>query len=149
MKDKQPNHHCTCICINSVGIMIEGQSGSGKTSLALGMLDAARLRKIDFAMVCDDQALIDIHENNELWVSSPISIAGKVELHGTGIAQIEYLKHCKIHLVCELIEQSDITRYPNSSRCTRFGIALDYIQAPKQHEAQSIRILLQKLSLPL
>ncbi|MCP4184998.1 MAG: hypothetical protein GY761_17080 [Hyphomicrobiales bacterium] len=143
------NHHCTCIKINSVGVMIEGKSGAGKTSLGLGMLNAARIRGIDFAMVCDDQALINIQGNNELWVKAPVSIAGKVELYGAGIAEVEHVDHCQIQLVCELINQTDIMRYPCPLNCIRFGIKLDYVQAPWQHEAQSIRILLQKLSLSL
>jgi HPr kinase/phosphorylase len=143
------NHHCTCVKINSVGVMIEGKSGAGKTSLGLGILNAARIRGADFAMVCDDQALIDIQKNNELWVKAPMSIAGKVELHGAGIAEVKTIAHCRIQLVCELINQADIIRHPGPLNCTRFGIRLDYIQAPWQHEAQSIRILLQKLSLSL
>jgi len=143
------NHHCTCVKINSVGVMIEGISGAGKTSLALGMLNAARIRGVDFAMVCDDQALIDIRKNNELWVKAPLPIAGKVELHGGGIAAIETITECRIQLLCELINQADIIRHPSPLNCTRFGVTLDYVQAPRQHEAQGIRILLQKLSLPL
>ena len=129
--------------------MIEGISGAGKTSLGLGMLNAARIRGVDFAMVCDDQALVDTQKNKELWVKAPPSIAGQVEIHGAGIAEVETVDQCQIHLVCELINQADIIRHPTPLSCTRFGISLDYIQAPRQHEAQSIRILLQKLSLSL
>jgi len=129
--------------------MIEGKSGAGKSSLGLGMLNAARIRGVDFAMICDDQALIDIQNNDELWVKAPTPITGKVEVYGAGIAEIETNAHCRIHLVCELIEQADIIRHPDPLNCTRFGVTLDYVQAPRQHEAQSIRILLQKLSLPL
>lgn len=149
MKNGSINHHCTCIKINSVGVMIEGESGAGKTSLGLGMLNAARFRAVEFAMVCDDQALIDIQRNNELWVKAPLPTAGKVELHGAGIAEIETIDHCQIQLICELINQADIIRHPGPLSCTRFGIRLDYVQVPWQHEAQSIRILLHKLSLSL
>ncbi len=142
------NHHCTCVEVNSIGVMIEGASGAGKTSLALGLLNAARIRQVSFNFVCDDQAIINT-TNGELWVSVPKSLAGKVELFGAGIADIRYVSQCRINLVCELVSQADIIRYPDDNQCQRFGIDLDCIQTPAQHEAQSIRILLQKLSIPL
>ncbi len=145
---ERKNHHCTCIEVNSVGVMIEGASGAGKTSLALGLLNATRIRHAGFNFVCDDQALMKT-VNGELWASAPKSLAGKVELFGVGIADIRYIAQCKIDLVCELVNQADIIRHPTDSQCQRFGVELDYIQTPEQHEAQGIRILLHKLSLPL
>lgn len=142
------NHHCTCVEVNSVGVMIEGMSGAGKTSLALGLLDAARMRNAEFAFVCDDQAIIN-NRNNELWASVPKSIAGKVELFGAGIADIKFITQCRIRLVCELVNQSEIVRHPVETQCNRLGVRLDYIQTPAQHEVQGIRILLRQLSLPL
>ncbi len=128
--------------------MIEGASGAGKTSLALGLLNAARIRQASFNFVCDDQALMNTI-NGKLWARVPESLAGKVELFGAGISDIKYVSQCKINLVCELVDQEDIIRHPGDNQCQRFGVDLDYIQTPAQHEAQGIRILLQKLSLPL
>lgn len=128
--------------------MIEGASGTGKTSLALGMLNAARIRNASFNFVCDDQALMKMI-NGELWASAPESLSGKVELFGAGIADISYIAQCRINLVCELVNQEDIMRYPENDQCQRFGASLDYVQTPVQHEALGIRILLNKLSLPL
>jgi serine kinase of HPr protein (carbohydrate metabolism regulator) len=142
------NHHCTCVEINSVGVMIEGESGTGKTSLALGLLNAARQRKADFKFICDDQAFLHTRDNR-LWACVPQTLAGKVELFGSGIVDITYARQCRIDLVCELIKQEEIERYPTVSKCARMGIALDYVQTPARHEAHGIRILLQKLSLPL
>ena len=142
------NHHCTCIEINSLGIMIEGKSGAGKTSLALGLLDAARTRNAEFKFICDDQAMLHTVDN-ELWATAPKPLAGKVELFGAGIANIEHSAQCRIGLVCNLVNQQEIERYPAATSCRRLGIDLDYVEAPKQHEAQGVRIILNKLSLPL
>jgi len=128
--------------------MIEGPSGSGKTSLALGLLEAARYRKVKSSFICDDQALLST-KNKLLWAAAPSSIAGKVELHGYGIADIEFVARCKIALVCELVEQEEIIRLPAACKCERMGVVLDHITTPARHEAQGIRIVLQKLSLPL
>lgn len=127
--------------------MIEGVSGSGKTSLALGLLEAARIRGADFSFICDDQALLET-KGEELWASAPKSIAGKVEIHGSGIGDIEFRECCKIDLVCQLIDPKKIERLPPPAKCERLGISLDCIQVPMRHEAQAVRILLHRLSLP-
>jgi len=142
------NHHCTCITINKTGIMIEGASGTGKTSLALGVMEAAQNRGVEAKLVCDDQAMITARDN-ALWARVPESIVGKVELHGFGIVDVTHIEQCRIDLVCKLVDQDKITRLPQRRECTLLGVGIEYIEAPAQHEAQSIRLLLQKLSLPL
>ena len=128
--------------------MIEGKSGTGKTSLALGLLDAARLRNIEASFVCDDQAML-CTKDGHLWATTPPALAGKVELYGAGITTIEFIPQCEIHLVCELVDQSQISRMPEPEKCQRLGIVLNLIYAPRQHETMATRIVLDKLSLPL
>lgn len=142
------NHHCTCILINATGIMIEGPSGSGKTTLALGLLEAARNRGAKCHFICDDQAMLQAIDN-VLIATVPETIAGKVEVYGFGIADIEFKANCKIDLVCSLIDDAQISRVPQKSQCQRLGLILDHVQVPMRHEAQAIRILLQHLALPL
>lgn len=128
--------------------MIEGLSGAGKTSLALGLIETARLRGLSCDFVCDDQALLSIlHE--KLWVKAPDEIAGKIELFGIGIAQIPHIETCKIDLVCKLIDQNQIERFPDPVTEDRLGISIAAINLPHQHEKQSIRIILQKLGYPI
>jgi len=40
--------------------MIEGQTGAGKSSLALGLLEFAARTGIACGLICDDQALIEV-----------------------------------------------------------------------------------------
>ena len=147
------NHHCTCVEINAMGIMIEGASGAGKTSLGLGLINAARIRGVSFEFICDDQAILFTRstdaEISQLWARVPDAIAGKVEIFGAGIAAIEYKKQTRINLVCELVKPEKIERYPLITRCQRLGIDLDYVQIPMRNETHAVRILLQKLALPL
>ncbi|MCF6320824.1 MAG: HPr kinase/phosphatase C-terminal domain-containing protein [Rhizobiaceae bacterium] len=142
------NHHCTCIKINSTGVLIEGVSGAGKTSLALGLLEAARSRGAEAKLVCDDQAILFV-KNEELWARVPETIAGKIELYGFGVVDADFIKQARIDLVCKLVVQEKIVRLPETSVHEIMGVRIDYIEAPTQHEALGIRLLLNKLSLPL
>ena len=48
------NHHCNVLLISDCGILIEGESGSGKTSLTLGLLEKACALGIPAKLVSDD-----------------------------------------------------------------------------------------------
>ncbi len=141
------NYHATCLIINSIGIMIEGPSGSGKTCLALGLMEAALTRNIDSAFVCDDQAMLNV-KNGTLWANTPPALAGKVELFGHGIIEIDFTSQCKISLVCRQTPQSEISRMPAPSTCNRMGVDLPLINTPERHEAQGVRLIFQALSIP-
>jgi serine kinase of HPr protein (carbohydrate metabolism regulator) len=70
-----------CVSIGGRGILIEGPPGSGKTSLALMLLDrGARL-------VGDDGVLLSIR-HGRLWASPPPNTAGKLEIRGVGIVDL-------------------------------------------------------------
>ncbi len=128
--------------------MIEGSSGAGKSSLALALCETARHRNLNFNFICDDQALLSVN-NQRLWATTPPSIAGKIEVHGAGIATIPYIETCPIDLVCQLVDQQKITRLPPPMQVERLNIAISSVNLPLQHEAQSVRIILHKLGYAL
>ena len=59
------NHHACALEIHGTGILIKGSSGSGKTSLMLGLLERAKLENLNAAMIADDQVLL-IHEKMKI-----------------------------------------------------------------------------------
>lgn len=128
--------------------MIEGPSGAGKSSLAMGLIEAARYHNIAHDFICDDQALLQV-KDNELWALAPQPIAGKIEIHGHGISNIDFVGKAKINLVCKMVNQEKITRHPDIVFCWHLGVKIASIQVPIQHEAQSVRILLARLGIPI
>ena len=76
-------YQASCVAISGRAVMIEGSPGSGKTSLALALIDrGARL-------VGDDGVLLEARGNEELWASPAPRITGKIEIRNVGIAEIE------------------------------------------------------------
>ena len=142
------NHHCTCVKINHTGIMIEGPSGSGKTSLALGLIEAAQRNHLEYALICDDQALLEVCDG-DLIAHCPPALAGKIELFGHGIAEMNHVQKHQISLVCNQTSQNEITRMPEPVTCTRSGIELPLIKTPIRHESMGVRIVFQALGLSL
>lgn len=135
------NHHCTCVTIGGAGVMIEGPAGAGKTSLALGLIEAARARGLDAALVADDQALIRA-QDGRLVARVPKPIAGKVELRGFGICEVDHREETIIRVVAEIAEPETIERMPEPRTCERAGVTVDLVRVPARHEALGVRIVL-------
>lgn len=95
--------HATAVAIDKHGIMIVGPSGSGKSDLAIRLIDrGARL-------ISDDQVLASRQENIVI-LNAPASIAGKIELHSVGIFDIPFVSDIRLVMIVHLTH--DAERFP-------------------------------------
>ncbi len=134
------NRHCTVVSINGFGILIEGQSGSGKTSLALGLLERAEARSLPATFVTDDQAFLE-SRSGKLIAKAPDEIAGKVEIRGFGILNMPHSDEAPIHLVVKLVPDDTIKRMPDRKTTSLCGMEIPSLDVPIMHEQQSVRII--------
>ena len=68
----------TCVAIGERGVLIEGEPGSGKSSLALALIDRGAV------LIGDDGVTLEVREER-LWASPPPSIAGLLEVRNVGL----------------------------------------------------------------
>ena len=109
--------HATSIAFDGYAALLRGPSGSGKSDLALRLIDAgARL-------VSDDQTRI-WRENEALMVRAPQPIAGLLEVRGIGIVRVEALPQARLALLVDLVAPQHVERMPEPRKETIFGIAL-------------------------
>lgn len=98
--------HATCVDVQGRGVLILGNSGIGKTGLALEMMmRGARL-------VSDDQ--VQLHSvQNALFARAPARLLGKIELRGFGIVDMaDIVEQTQIHFAIAL-QTGQAERFPD------------------------------------
>ena len=74
-------HQASCVSIAGRGVLIEGPPGSGKSSLALVLIDRGAV------LVGDDGVLLESREGR-LWALPPPNIDGLLEIRNVGLASL-------------------------------------------------------------
>jgi HPr kinase/phosphorylase len=112
--------HATAIAIEGAAILLRGPSGSGKSDLALRLIDGgARL-------IADDQALLR-RADNQVFVRAPAEIAGLIEVRGVGILHADLINEAPIALVVDLVPSTQIERIPDNRFEKVLGLAVPLI----------------------
>ncbi len=97
------------------GVLLRGPSGSGKSDLALRLIDAgARL-------VADDQTEL-CAENGALTLRAPARLAGRLEVRGLGLVAVPSLDQAPLVLVADLAPPADIDRLPLPQTVSLAGV---------------------------
>ena len=99
--------HASTVAMDGRAVLISGPSGSGKSDLTLRLLDRG------FTLVSDDQTIVR-REDDRLIASPPTNIAGKLEIYGIGIVEMDHVADVPVTLLVELT--SEIQRMPDDSR---------------------------------
>ena len=99
--------HASTVATGGRAVLLSGPSGSGKSDLALRLIDRG------FTLVSDDQTVV-MREGDRLIASAPPTIAGKLEVRGLGIVEMETVTDVPVALFVELT--SDIERLPDENR---------------------------------
>jgi len=106
--------YATCISIDGKGVLIRGASGSGKSDLALRLIDDGA------ELVSDDRVDLAI-DNGALLAAPPETIAGLFEVRGVGILRMVYRQKVPVHLVIDLQEKNSTERLPEPETVSLFG----------------------------
>jgi serine kinase of HPr protein (carbohydrate metabolism regulator) len=117
------NTHGTCIALScaghTAGVLLQGAPGTGKSSLALQLIDqtgfgAGSTDPIRGHLVSDDQVLLE-DVNGVLTASAPSAIEELLEVRGIGIINIKKAGF-PVHLdmVIAHADAADIERIPDS-----------------------------------
>ncbi len=92
--------HATSVAINGRVVLLRGPSGSGKSDLALRLIDRGA------ALVSDDYTLVK-RVDGRLIATAPDTIRGKMEVRGIGIVAMAALSDAPVALIADLFDPVD------------------------------------------
>ncbi len=84
-----------CVAIGGRGLLIEGASGSGKSSLALALIDRGA------TLIGDDGVVLSMR-GRELWAVPHPNTQGQLEVRNLGILRFPFLAEARICLKLRL-----------------------------------------------
>ncbi|MGE0650627.1 MAG: HPr kinase/phosphorylase [Alphaproteobacteria bacterium] len=115
--------HATCIALGEIGVLLRGPSGSGKSDLALRLIDSgARL-------VADDRVCL-ARRDGRVVASAPAPLRGLIEVRGLGIVRLgddRLADVVPVALVCDLVPGPEVERLPEPVQAEFFGLCLPRI----------------------
>ncbi len=115
------NIHATAINIKGQGVLFLGDSGSGKSDMALRMITQYGAK-----LISDDRVNITNIDNNII-ATAPENIKGLLEVRGVGIINAPTIDKSQINIAIQL-ETSFIDRMPEAANYEIEGIALPLIK---------------------
>ena len=132
--------HATCVSWSGRGVLLLGKSGSGKSDLALRLIDEGA------TLVADDQAVICAYRNQLLATAAP-NIGGLIEARGIGILQMTHAQDVPIALAIELVGRNQVERMPESAffDCLGLQVPLVSLHAFDTSTPAKIKFLMRSL----
>jgi serine kinase of HPr protein (carbohydrate metabolism regulator) len=128
------NLHASTVAIGGRAVMISGPSGSGKSDLALRLIDRG------FALVSDDRTIVS-KDGDALTTTSPETIRGKLEIRGIGIVAMPSVENVPLAMIVELT--SDLTRLPDDDRQRLIlGVSIPLISVDAQTASAAAKVVI-------
>jgi HPr kinase/phosphorylase len=112
---KTVNIHASCVVLGDAGesfgappdagVLIMGESGSGKSDLALRLIERGA------QLVADDRTEL-FAQNGVLMARAPAALAGLMEARGLGIVALPFAAQARITLAVTLVKPGEVQRVP-------------------------------------
>lgn len=101
--------HATAVAINGAGILLLGPSGSGKSDMALRLIDRGA------TLISDDGVLVEAGDPFPLLRTAP-NIAGMIEIRGVGIVKMPFADSIPLNLAVALADILERLPPPEQSK---------------------------------
>ena len=131
--------HSTSVVIDDNGVLILGDSGSGKSDLALRLIDNGA------TLISDDISICRKNSNN-IYLYCPPEIKGLLEVREIGIITVPFVEKIKLRLVVNL-KSNNNERFPkdNSFRILGIKIPLISIEGKNSSAVAKIKVKLNEI----
>ena len=124
--------HSTSVVIDDNGVLILGDSGSGKSDLALRLIDNGA------TLISDDISICRKNSNN-IYLYCPPEIKGLLEVRDIGVITVPFVEKIKLRLVVNL-KSNNNERFPKESSFRILGIKIPIINIEGKNSSAVAKI---------
>lgn len=130
----------TVVAIDDWGVLLRGKSGSGKSDLALRLIERGAI------LVADDQIQLTL-SGGLVHASAPAAIAGLLEVRGVGVVPLPVRARAPLALIINLVARGDVPRLPDARTEKILGLDLPMLDLyPFEASApQKVKLALSSL----
>ncbi len=109
--------HATCVAFGDIAILLRGPAGSGKSDLALRLIEAGAV------LVADDRVALTA-QDGRLVAAAPPALAGLLELRGIGLVGLPHVSGVPVALAVDLVSAQDVERLPDPGWDAYLGVRI-------------------------
>ena len=132
MPEPQASVHATAVLVGAKAVLIRGPSGSGKSRLALRLLQS-----LPFARLVGDDRVHLLAANGRLLVRPASELAGLLEVRGLGIRRLPFEPLAAVGLVLDLAAHTERVPEPSARESELAGISLARLGLPPDSDPLS------------
>ena len=123
--------HATAVAIDGRAVLLEGLSGTGKSDLALRLIDRGA------TLISDDYTLL-VRSGETLLARNPGAMAGRIEVRGIGIVALPHVADVPVGLVVRL--GIETMRMPDRRVRRIAGVAVREVAFDAFHASAAIKV---------
>jgi len=116
--------HASAVLVGARAVLIRGPSGSGKSRLALELIQAASNGPLRFARLVGDDRIHVEAAHGRLVVRPAATLAGLIEVRGVGIRKLPYEPCAVVGLVVDLATETERLPQADQQRTELEGVGL-------------------------
>ncbi|MEJ6784139.1 HPr kinase/phosphorylase [Aminobacter sp. Piv2-1] len=142
------NMHATAVVLGDRGVLVAGPSGSGKSALALALVDRVRAQGLFARLVSDDQVFLSGH-GGRLLCRAPAAIAGLAEIRGIGPVAYDHEPATVADLVVRLVPPAEVQRLPDETEETLVGCSVARLVLAEREILVAVPAVLTRMGIGL
>ena len=124
--------HACCVAIDGRGVLIEGESGAGKSDLTLRLVDRGA------ELVSDDYTVLEV-QGSGLIGRAPERIAGRIEVRGIGIVCLPFRNEVPVAMMVRIKPTPERLPERPERRCIA-GIEIPLVALPALEPSAPIKV---------